>query len=243
MRALSQEDIERQMFIEEALRRDDLKPTVNQSLKREQLQLAKRAAMFERIKKETDWRTPLGVWRSMPHQRMVADVQCNPRAWRKFVVQLANNRQGWKWNPVDAIAGFIEREVPSGSVSDFGCGDAGLAKRLAKSRPDITVRSFDINAYDDTVEVCDVAETPLEDASQKVVVFSCAMWGDTEKTLAEAKRVLVPGGQLVVAEPASHYEPGELGRNVRAAGFAVTKEKEDYEGRFIHILAVKVGRL
>jgi ribosomal RNA-processing protein 8 len=57
-------------------------------------------------------------------------------------------------------------------IGDFGCGDA----KLAASVPNVT-HSFDLQAVNDRVTVCDVAHVPLEAASLDVAVFSLALMG------------------------------------------------------------------
>lgn len=243
MAVFTEEEVDRLDFLHKALREGTYPPFVLVDFAEEARGLWQKRAKALMIQAETDWRTPVGRWRTLPHEQMVSTVQQETRAWGKFVSQLGINRKRWGWDPVGTVAKYVSDHVAEGSVSDFGCGDAGLARHLAKSRPDLTVRSFDLNAIDDSVEVCDVAETPLESETQAAVVMSCSLWGDRLRMLAEAKRVLADRGVLVVAEPESHWEPGELAALVQRAGFAVTSEVVDKDQRFTHILCVKVGSL
>jgi ribosomal RNA-processing protein 8 len=71
------------------------------------------------------------------------------------------------------FAAISRRKHPPPSViGDFGCGDA----KLAASVPNVT-HSFDLQAVNDRVTVCDVAHVPLEAASLDVAVFSLALMG------------------------------------------------------------------
>lgn len=185
------------------------------------------------------WMKPVGRWRGMPHERMVASVQSHRPQWARFHTELQRCREQWHWDPVVAFAGAL-RGLPQGAtVADFGAGDGRLGLMLREARPDLGVRSFDLLAWDDSVEVADIASTPLGADSVDAVVLSCALWGDSGQVLAECLRVLKIGGCLLLAEPQSHWEEGELESVVRGAGLAVGSHGQDPDERFEYLQAVK----
>ena len=72
------------------------------------------------------------------------------------------------------------------TVADFGCGDAELARRATQKK----VHSFDLESNAPGVTACNMASTPLKDASVDVAVFSLALMGTDYGTfLEEAHRV------------------------------------------------------
>lgn len=107
--------------------------------------------------------------------------------------------------------------APRGGVAvDVGTGPGRLLLRVARSRPDLTLHGVDIapsmverarhNAerygFGDrvTVHLAGGTGLPLPDACADVVVSTLSMhhWSDTPATVAEAARVLRPGGRLVI---------------------------------------------
>ncbi|MGP8205110.1 MAG: class I SAM-dependent methyltransferase [Acidimicrobiales bacterium] len=109
----------------------------------------------------------------------------------------------------------LARTGPSDRVVDVGCG-SGTAARLA-SRRGSTATGIDpspwklrtaraISSVRRTPRVTFLAGSaeslPLPDASATVVwsMSSVHHWGDRVRGLAEARRVLAPGGRLLLAE-------------------------------------------
>jgi hypothetical protein len=97
----------------------------------------------------------------------------------------------------------------------MGCGDARLAATLAPrpapagAAPGTTVHSFDLvapvgNPY---VTACDISATGLQDACADYVVFCLSLMGTNYgQFLAEAARLLKPGGRMLIAEVRSRFE-------------------------------------
>ena len=119
-----------------------------------------------------------------------------------------------------AIASAIAEEVPAGSkLLDLGCGPGEILVRLATIAPAIQTTGVDIDAAmieraEHRVDralargargrpafvVADAASLPFADASFDVVIssFSVHHWPDRNAGLAEAMRVLRPGGRAIV---------------------------------------------
>lgn len=190
-----------------------------------------------------DWLRPVKRWRSLPHSELVRTLPQERSQWVRFHTELDRCRERWSWRPVEAFARAL-RTLPEGAqVADFGAGTGQLAKLLKETRSDLRVRSFDLLAWDETVEVCDCANTPLEDESTDVVVLSCALWGDAVSVLREARRVLREKGEVLLAEPVSHWEDGGLEELLQSCGFAATGFQRDDDDRFEYGRGVKVFQL
>ena len=119
-----------------------------------------------------------------------------------------------------AIASAIAAEVPAGSkLLDLGCGPGEVLMRLATIAPAIEATGADIDPAmieravrkadralahgatgRPTFVVADAASLPFADASFDVVIssFSVHHWPDRHAGLAEAMRVLRPGGRAIV---------------------------------------------
>jgi SAM-dependent methyltransferase len=111
----------------------------------------------------------------------------------------------------DSLAGQTCR-----NILDIGAGPGGLAVALAEQFPDARVTTVDIDptmatlaaarvareGIDDQVHVSvgDVAALPLADASVDLVTssFSVHHWPDAEAGFAEVRRVLRPGGRVII---------------------------------------------
>ena len=92
----------------------------------------------------------------------------------------------WPTRPVDACLEWLATQPASLTVADFGCGDAELARRATQKK----VHSFDLESNAPGVTACNMASTPLKDASVDVAVFSLALMGTDYGTfLEEAHRV------------------------------------------------------
>lgn len=138
----------------------------------------------------------------------------------------------------DVLAELLSLE--GARIVDIGCGSGALVRALTKRGADVTgiepqtARLAEAQAeerlgrehyYGGTAEAL-----PLGDASRDAAIFFNSLHhvpvDKLDLALAEANRVLVPGGRLCVVEPlaeGSAYEAGKLvddERAVRAAAYA-----------------------
>ncbi len=160
-----------------------------------------------------------------------------------------------------------------GKVLDAGCGTGGFLAALAQARPDISVTGCEFDPYaaslarrkGSAVVVGSVHGLPFEDHVFDAVVSAdvlCHAGVETRPALAEMRRVLRPGGVLVVNMPAYTWlfsehdrrvhnvlrvSAGEITAMLHAAGFAQPRVK--YWNGFLlplmilrrKILAAKAG--
>jgi hypothetical protein len=165
------------------------------------------------------------------HQRLQQD----PSEWYLYHTLYQEARAGWPELPYERIAERL-RLRPDWVVGDFGCGEALLGAVLPNR-----VIGLDHVAVKESVTVCDLSSTPLEDASLDVAVFSLSLMGTNwEDYLKEAHRTLKPYGHLFIAEPHGKWESyGEkLKAAVEAAGFRITAGLEQRYS-FVYLTAVK----
>ncbi len=100
---------------------------------------------------------------------------------------------------------------PDAVVLDAGCGIGEVARIMAQMRPDLAfflanISALQLSLCPDGAEFlslhCDFHELPLPDGCVAAVMFSSALPQMDEKVaLAQAFRVLIPGGVLLVNEP------------------------------------------
>ncbi len=135
------------------------------------------------------------------------------------------------------IAGVLPR---AGRYVDVGTGPGALPAAIAALRPDVAVTGVDPSqrmvelaqarlatgpgAERGQVLLGDSARLPLPDGSADVVsaVLTMHHWPDLDAGIAELKRVLAPGGTVVVVEmrgPSRH-----VARALRQAGLLVVRE-------------------
>ncbi|ELU01616.1 hypothetical protein CAPTEDRAFT_5896 [Capitella teleta] len=129
----------------------------------------------------------------------------------------------WPLNPVDLMIEYLRKKPADLNVADFGCGEAKIAQSVKNP-----VQSFDLVALNDHVTACDIADVPLLDESVDVGVFCLSLMGtNCSEYLAEANRVLVNGGKLLVAEVKSRFEKiGSFVRKMRKIGFNLLDTKK-----------------
>ena len=97
-------------------------------------------------------------------------------------------------------------------------------------------------ACDESVLECDMSDTPLDEASLDVAVFSLSLMGaNWSDYLKEAYRTLKPYGHLFIAEPQGRWQgrKEKLANAVQAAGFSmVGRVEQRYD--FLYLTALKV---
>jgi len=176
-------------------------------------------------------------WSTSRSNTIHARLQEDPSEWYLYHTLYREARESWPEQPFERIADRI-RVRPDWVVGDFGCGECLLSKAL----PDNRVIGLDHVGWDESVIECDISDTPLDDASLDVAVFSLSLMGTNwTNYLQEAYRTLKPYGHLFIAEPQSRWKgrAEELEGAIQAVGFSVVSRLEQrYD--FLYLAAVKV---
>ncbi|KAF8665695.1 hypothetical protein AX16_000148 [Volvariella volvacea WC 439] len=148
------------------------------------------------------------------HQLMRED----PNVFEEYHVGFRHQVQSWPTNPVEQYIKTFTTYPPSTFVVDLGCGDAALAKALLPKG--IKVASFDLvsdGAFVVEADICSKIPLPGSEglAGEKsygeghmadVVVCALSLMGTNwPNCLREAWRILVPDGELRIAEVASRF--------------------------------------
>lgn len=146
-------------------------------------------------------------------------MQENPHLFEIYHTGYSEQVKRWPNNPLDEIISFLATQKPGLRIADLGCGEA----RLARNVPQHNVLSFDLVSKDKSVVECDIADIPLSDSTVDIAIFCLSLMGTNYGDfLAEARRIIVPGGLLLVAEVASRFEdqdPKSFVQGVEILGF------------------------
>lgn len=102
------------------------------------------------------------------HERL----QIDPAEWYLYHTLYREARAHWSELPAEHIASHL-RARPDLRVGDFGCGECLLKTAL----PEHEVIGLDHVAVNDSVVVCDMAHTPLQDGYLGAAVFSLSLMG------------------------------------------------------------------
>jgi hypothetical protein len=160
----------------------------------------------------------------------------DPSQWYLYHTLYREARENWPEQPFEVIAERI-RVRPDWVVGDFGCGECLLGKALRDSR----VIGLDHVGWDESVITCDISDTPLDDASLDVAVFSLSLMGSNwADYLKEAYRTVKPYGHLMIAEPAGKWQGriDELTDAIEEANFRSVGGVEQRYG-FVYLTAVR----
>ena len=140
-------------------------------------------------------------------------------------------------------------------VIDAGCGEGGIAHFMAAKgasvvgldvkRPALEAARASASAGNETFIEAPAEDMPVEDGSQDIVLFNNSLHhvapAAMEKALEEGRRVLRPGGVLIVAEPRAAGSRYEVTRDIddeadlrtaawnaveKAASHGYTRERE-----------------
>ena len=132
-----------------------------------------------------------------------AHFKDNPELFEEYHSGYRYQTESWPTNPLDACITTVSALDADAVVADFGCGEAELARRV----PQRQVHSFDLIADPARgITAACTTDVPLEDESVDAAVFCLSLMGtDYHASLLEARRVLRPGGTLVVAEVLSRF--------------------------------------
>jgi ribosomal RNA-processing protein 8 len=184
----------------------------------------KLSALQEKLRKRLD----SGSFRQLNEQlysctgaQAVRLMKADPALFSTYHAGYADQVRRWPRNPLDAVLAFLRTQPNELVVADLGCGEARLAADAAQR----DVRSFDLVAANKRVIACDIAHVPLPDSSVDVAVFCLSLMGTNYgEFLAEARRIVVPGGWVLVAEVTSRFEnqnPTAFKRAVADIGFRI----------------------
>jgi hypothetical protein len=159
----------------------------------------------------------------------------HPEEWYQYHHLYREARQTWKEIPYEKIADILKKSTNL-QIGDFGCGEAILAELL----PHHTVHSFDHIAINENAIACDISNTPLDNETLDVAIFSLSLMGlNYADYLQEAHRSLKGGGSLLIAETISRWTDKlpELLQVISNSGFTIVKQQES--DRFLYINATK----
>ncbi|GAA4035499.1 hypothetical protein GCM10022247_71330 [Allokutzneria multivorans] len=136
---------------------------------------------------------------------------------------------------------------PGTATLDLGCGEGRVSRDLKARGHRVTGVDIAQTMIDHAVEadpdgdyrVCDARELPFDDGVFDVVVAYCTFMDvdDLASSVAEAARVLAPGGRLCIAtthplNDAGHFETGPDGRRrfvIEESYFARQRVEESIE--------------
>lgn len=173
------------------------------------------------------------------HSKFNEYITHNPEKFFEYHKLRREAMNTWNEIPYEYIATKIKNK--NRIVADFGCGENKL-KTIIKNK----VYSFDHISIDDSVIACDMANTPLENESIDIAVFSLALWGpDFEDYFKEAYRVLNYDGTIYVAEPTNKYtedQKNQLISILTKNGFKIVLNNNSFyenRGKFFYITAIK----
>lgn len=146
--------------------------------------------------------------------------------WQAFHVAANQNYQLWRqrtWPiPWEAAYLLLKSMINSSVVQhnpdvvDMGCGSASLAQSLERDAFPARITNIDHHRVDGIpahiqVLEANMAYTGLANTSQDVIVFACALWGtqaDLQAYLAEAHRLLRPGGVIIIVDAINNRVSG-----------------------------------
>ncbi|RMZ81747.1 hypothetical protein DV738_g2083, partial [Chaetothyriales sp. CBS 135597] len=155
-----------------------------------------------------------------------------PSLFTDYHLGFTQQTQAWPVNPVNIFITALQtrhdlprRKTGSCTIADLGCGDAPLARALAKGNSakklGLRIHSFDLHAVNEHVMVADIAELPLRDGEADIAIFCLSLMGTNWLDFVEECWRILRGdgkGEVWVAEVKSRFvsRPGR-----RAPGEAV----------------------
>ena len=193
-----------------------IKPSKKKSMKLKAPTVQKETPEQKRQRTKTELSTLHQRYKTLTSQNLRTEFNTTPELWHKYHEISEENEQS-----------FPEHEIPRNriiqefnkiktkrtkQVVDMGCGKADIAKYF-DSDPRFQFINYDHISSNDTVESCDIANTPLEDDSVEICILSLAMWGSNcREYIQEANRILESNGKLYIIEPTKRWsEKDETG--------------------------------
>jgi ribosomal RNA-processing protein 8 len=173
-----------------------------------------------------------------------------PQLWHDFHNKSEENEQSYPEESIPRNRVIQEldkvRTKRPINVVDMGCGRAQISAHFNNDAR-FNFINYDHVACNNTVTVCDIANTPLEEDSVQRCVLSMALWGTNCKAyITEAYRILDSDGKLILVEPTKRWsekdeqgniiddkESSELKKVLVSNGFKIDKEQIDKFSLFI----------
>jgi superfamily II DNA or RNA helicase/uncharacterized protein YeaC (DUF1315 family) len=173
-----------------------------------------------------------------------------PQLWHDFHNKSEENEQSYPEESIPRKRVIQEldkvRTKRPINVVDMGCGRAQISAHFNNDAR-FNFINYDHVACNNTVTVCDIANTPLEEDSVQRCVLSMALWGTNCKAyITEAYRILDSDGKLILVEPTKRWsekdeqgniiddkESSELKKVLVSNGFKIDKEQIDKFSLFI----------
>lgn len=174
--------------------------------------------------------------------------QRNPEDFVRYHEGFREQTKTWPVNPVNIFINRLYRTSSSKGhghlvVVDMGCGDAIIGQTFHDHKQ-VVVKSYDLVASNEFVEVGNMTTVPLSEASVDVVIFCLSLMNtDHLQAIREAHRILKPNGSLWIAEVSSRLE-GARGLKafeeaLQTLGFSITS-KDMSNSVFFVLFANKV---
>lgn len=172
-------------------------------------------------------------------------LQAQPELFALYHRGFALQVKSWPLHPLDVIISQLravgDRRL---TIADLGCGEARLAQELEAQH---TVHSFDLVAANARVTAADIMRhVPLADDAVDVAVLCLALMGtNLVYALAEARRILRPGGLLKIAEVASRFSAASMTAflaALRALDFKLIARYSEHKAQdYFVLLTFKLG--
>ncbi|GAU97376.1 hypothetical protein RvY_08687 [Ramazzottius varieornatus] len=157
-----------------------------------------------------------------------------PEAFAEYHDGYREQTTSWPKKPLLQMAEWLKRQPKNWVVADMGCGEAELSTLVPQK-----CHSFDLQALNDRVTVCEMSSVPLRDSSVNVVVFCLSLMGtNVVEYLCEAWRILRTSGVLKIAEVGSRFDNlKQFIRKTERLGFRLrNRQQQQFEGNFFVLL-------
>jgi hypothetical protein len=117
------------------------------------------------------------------------------------------------------------------TVVDMGCGTAKISEHF-KDDARFQFINYDHVAINDTVQVCDISQMPLENDSVEICIMSLALWGpNCEEYIKEVYRVLETKGVLYIIDSTKGWsEKDEQGNIIEGKEGVLLKQLIEKNG-------------
>jgi len=173
-------------------------------------------------------------WYNSNSKNLNIKLTKNPKEWELYHTYYNELKSKWKTNHLDYIVDYVNKR-PDWIVADLGCGLDPL-RTLIQNK----LYSFDHIAINDEVIACDISNTPLEDNSMDVVIFSLSLMGTNyNEYIKEANRILKPYQYVLIVEPKNRWmdKIEELKNEIKNNNFTIHDDFTD--DMFIYIIGIK----